>query len=226
MQQMCIKSFIAHGHEFHLYTYNREINAPEGAVIQDANEILPEGRIFFDDRGTVCAFSDMFRYVLLYERGGWWVDMDIICLRTFDFESEHVFASEQDSVFCEILHAGIIKAPKHSKMMGFCKMHAEQIYSNMYPNIKWGSMSSNVLKAFIAGHIEYKYYIQPPHVFCPLPYFYYFQYFMDLLIDFTEQTYCVHLWNEMLRLNSVNPESEFHPNSYYQRIKKLYAQNG
>lgn len=38
----------------------------------------------------------MFRYKLILERGGWWVDLDTVCLRPFDLDLEHVFASEPD----------------------------------------------------------------------------------------------------------------------------------
>jgi hypothetical protein len=222
MQLMCIKSFIVHGHEFHLYTYNKNINAPDGTFILDANEIVHQEKIFLDDRGTVCAFADMFRYKLLYEKGGWWVDMDLICLKPFDFESNYIFASEHDPTLRASVAIGAIKAPKHSELMEFCTRSTEKISAAQYPNIKWGSIGSRVVESFIASHSEYKDFIQPPHVFCPLPYFCYNLYFMDLLIDFTPQTYSVHLWNEMLRLNRVNPELEFHFNSYYQRVKKLY----
>ena len=46
------------------------------------------------DSGSLAAFSNLFRYKLLLERGGWWVDTDVICLRPFRVRDELVIASE------------------------------------------------------------------------------------------------------------------------------------
>ena len=59
---------------------------------------------------TNSGFSNFFRYKLLLERGGWWVDADMVCLRPFAFDKEHVFASEvSKGVTC--VSSGAIRAP-------------------------------------------------------------------------------------------------------------------
>jgi hypothetical protein len=61
-------------------------------VVRDANEIIAETHVFKNARqNTFAAFSDFLRYKLLLDRGGWWVDVDTICLRPFDFEDDYVF---------------------------------------------------------------------------------------------------------------------------------------
>ncbi len=35
-------------------------------------------------------FANFFRYKLLLEKGGWFVDSDTICMRPFDFDNEYV----------------------------------------------------------------------------------------------------------------------------------------
>ena len=47
----------------------------------DANDILDKKYIFRRWTGNLATFADIFRYKLLYERGGWWVDLDLVCLR-------------------------------------------------------------------------------------------------------------------------------------------------
>ena len=90
-----MSSFIKNGHEYHLYTYNDVVNVPDNVIIKDGNEILSKEKIFSyqsgEGRGSFSAFSNFFRYKLLSERGGWWADTDMICLRPFDFEEEYVF---------------------------------------------------------------------------------------------------------------------------------------
>src|SRR6266576_4985185 len=95
MEQLSIDSFMRNGHEYHLYIYDEPKNVPVGAVIKDANEILPAASVFqYKQYPSYSGFSNFFRYKLLLERGGWWVDTDVICLRAFDFPETQVFASE------------------------------------------------------------------------------------------------------------------------------------
>src|SRR5580698_9560242 len=86
MEQLAIKSFLFHGHPFHLYVYQATEGIPEGTIVQDANEILPATSIFkYSEHNSYAGFANFFRYKLLVERGGWWVDMDVICLKPFRF---------------------------------------------------------------------------------------------------------------------------------------------
>ena len=51
LEQLCIRSFVAHGHPYHLYTYDEIENVPPGVTIQDASQILPRSTIFRNRRG-------------------------------------------------------------------------------------------------------------------------------------------------------------------------------
>src|SRR5476649_1134895 len=89
VEQLCIQSFIDHGHDFHLYAYEDITNAPAKTIIHDAREIIGEEAIFKYQsgwaKGSVSGFADLFRLLMVQKKGGWWVDMDIICLKEFDF---------------------------------------------------------------------------------------------------------------------------------------------
>jgi hypothetical protein len=41
LEQLCLKSFLDHGHEVTLYTYEGVTNAPEGTVVADARPMFP-----------------------------------------------------------------------------------------------------------------------------------------------------------------------------------------
>jgi hypothetical protein len=112
MEKLCIRSFLANGHEFHLYTYGGVEGVPEGVVVKDANEILPELRV--RQLPSLQQSADFFRVALLLARGGWWVDMDVVCLRPFDFSAVYVFGA---SVCDEIVQNCIMKAPPGSPIM-------------------------------------------------------------------------------------------------------------
>jgi len=90
-----IKSYVNLEYTYHLYTYSKVENIPEGVIIKDANEILHSSNIFYYE-GSIAPFSDLFRYKLLYERGGVWTDCDIICLRRFPIHKEkYIFVAER-----------------------------------------------------------------------------------------------------------------------------------
>ena len=107
LEKLCVRSFLHHGHEFHLYVYDDVPGIPGGAEVKDANEILPESEIFRLKEGNYIApFSDWFRYALLAKRGNFWVDMDTVCVSPFDFPEEIVFGASYDGY-----PPGVLKFP-------------------------------------------------------------------------------------------------------------------
>lgn len=125
LELLTIKSFLSCGHEFHLYAYD-EISTPlpEGTVLIDASEILPRENIFRykhtnqfgHGKGSLGGFSDLFRYKLLFEKGGWWVDMDVTCLKPLNFQEEYVFRTHQHLQ----LVGNIMKCPAGSPILKKC----------------------------------------------------------------------------------------------------------
>ena len=112
LERLCIRSFCANGHEFHLYHYDELQNLPQvgGLRLINAEEILPRTMMFRrakDD--TIVYFADQFRWELLRQRGGWWVDMDTVCLRPLDIADDVVFASVD---YTQALNIAIIKLPR------------------------------------------------------------------------------------------------------------------
>jgi hypothetical protein len=121
LEHLCIKSFLAHGHTFVLYTYEEVDNVPFGCAIEDARTILPEERVFLVGSGihigSACTFSDVFRYELLRARGGWWVDTDTLCLKSDIPDAPYVFAKEVEAE--DIYVGGVLKAPPDSEFLSF-----------------------------------------------------------------------------------------------------------
>lgn len=91
LEKLCIQSFLDHGHEFHLYTYADIRGIPDGVAVKDGNEILSESKIYRHHKGSLALFADWFRWKLLYQRGNWWADMDVVCLNRFDIADDIVF---------------------------------------------------------------------------------------------------------------------------------------
>lgn len=122
LELLTLHSFVANGHEFHLWRYQRTLDPlPRGVLVRDANEILPRDMVFrkrAEDSeiglgaGSYATFSDLFRTKLLHKLGGIWVDMDVLCLRPFDFEQPYVFRSHRLGTVMNL-----IKCPPGSPLM-------------------------------------------------------------------------------------------------------------
>jgi hypothetical protein len=127
----CIKSFLNNKYEFYLWLYEPiKTKLPAEVIIKDASEIISREFVFAykntnqygHGKGSYAGFSDIFRYKLLYEHGGWWTDMDVICLKALDFTDEYVFRDHHD--FPVI--GNIMKCPKGSELMKACYEEALQ----------------------------------------------------------------------------------------------------
>lgn len=216
MERLSLESFLRHGHEVHFYTYGDVEGVPRGTVIRDSREILPAERIFvYRDFPSVSGFSNYFRYKLLLERGGWWVDTDMICVAPFAFDGQHVFASElSKGVRC--VNTGAMKAPRGSEAMAL----AWEICQSKDPSqLRWGE-TGPALMAEVVERFALDDAIQPPHVFCPLPYTEWHRALDAEPPDLPSDCVAVHLWNEMWRRNGRDKDAEYDPGSLYERLKR------
>jgi hypothetical protein len=98
----CLRSFVDLGYTFELYTYEA-FDLPPTIVLKDAAEIIPlQDLFYFDNVGSntkdLGPFSDLFRFKLLSERGGWWVDVDTICLSPNIPQLDRAWAQEQPEI--------------------------------------------------------------------------------------------------------------------------------
>lgn len=95
LERLCIASFLAQGHAFHLYAYERPEGLPEGCVWRDAAEIAPrDGMFFYKGDRSPAVFADYFRLLLMKAGAGIWADCDMLCLRPFEGLAPYVFGYE------------------------------------------------------------------------------------------------------------------------------------
>ncbi len=125
LELLTIRSFLSFGHRFRLWTYDDiETALPEGVLLADANEIIAKEKVFFyrnknrfgHGKGSYAGFSDLFRYKLIYDKGGWWADMDITCLRPLYTDKAFFFRSHHNLAVV----GNLMKCPKGSDLMRRC----------------------------------------------------------------------------------------------------------
>lgn len=107
----CMRSFLRLGHEYRLFAYE-PLEVPQGVTLLDASSlILRKDVFFFRNRFTgssddVGPFSDLFRYKLLLELGGWYVDMDTFCLSAEIPSGIRAWAQENEQIEGKIIING------------------------------------------------------------------------------------------------------------------------
>ncbi|MCW2274670.1 hypothetical protein GJ654_11540 [Rhodoblastus acidophilus] len=122
-----VASFVKLGHTARLWAYE-PLEVPPGVLVEDANEIIPKEELFLymnpvTRRLDVGPFSDLFRFKLLWMRGGWYSDTDVICLRPEFPVCDYAWAQIIPEIDPSALAPSQIRFPRHDPMI-------EHLYKN------------------------------------------------------------------------------------------------
>jgi hypothetical protein len=249
MEQLSLRSFLAHGHEYHLYAYDEIKNAPPGTVIQDADAVVSRKELFVIKEGWGKGsygggFSDFFRYELLRRKGGWWVDTDVVCLRPFAFAADTVIASSQEGKWGDPANGCVMKLPADGAAARFLSDAARGMDRD---NLKYAAMGPHLVQRMVR-ELDLGRFVVPPWVFCPITWR-----ALDAMVyspkkfsvrdalrglkrrarwllrprsapgRIKRDSYAVHLWNEVWRQNNVDKNQTFSPRCLYEKLKRRYS---
>jgi hypothetical protein len=221
MEQLCISSFLRHGHEFHLYVYQDVAGIPSGTVVLSADTILPASRIFtYKEHPTYAVFANFFRYKLLLEMGGWFVDADTICIKPFQFCSDYVFSSEGINGH-QLVNVGAMKVPAGSPLMQYAWGACERLNVG---ELQWSQCGPALFKEAVAA-CSLEGYVQPWDVFCPV-HFSVWEKLLDPGVGwaFGTHTHAIHLWNELWRRSGRDKNARYPENCIYEQLKQRYLE--
>ena len=227
LERMCLRSFLQQGHAVHLYVYENWVDWCSAlkvytdaeqcpARLRDASEIVSAAELVrFQNLSN---FSDYFRYQLLYQRGGWWSDLDVFCLRPFDLDAEYVFSSQLTVCrTADEVNNTVMRAPKGSELMKWSIDRVDNEIDTLtcpWPEIGPHTMNLGIDRFNLQGAK------QPHERFCPLHYFdaprNYLEFGTDAL-EFGLETLGVHLWNEEMRRAGADKDGRY-PGSLYEKL--------
>jgi len=227
MERVAIQSFLAHGHSYHLYCYEDVAGLPDGIIIKDGNAILPEDRIFTYGegfaKGSPAAFSNMFRYKLLFDNGGWWVDTDVVCLRTFALPDTRLWAAERADPPRElIVSTSVIKAPRGDELMAWAWRACDKKDTN---TLRFGDVGPRLLQAGVTA-LGLEGFMRPHTFFSPIPYYDWAK-LLDPSHEFVlgSEVYGVHLWSQMWSAHNVDKNAVFPADCFYERLKRRFLKS-
>lgn len=219
--QLCVRSFLDHGHDFTLYAYGRTIDVPKGCIIRDAAEIYPEDQVFFyqgGPGGKVSAFSNMFRYKMIAETGKCWVDTDVVCLSDEVPETPYLFARQDDEFF----NGAVLRFPIGHEAMSLA---AEYCWEARL-SAKWGDLGPRLMTRIIdeydlSGEATPTRIIYPLHwreagkLFDPEA--------RDDVAERVDEAALLHLWNEIIGRLGIDKNSPPPSGSYLADIFDRYG---
>ncbi len=229
LEQLCLKSFVDHGHRTILYTYGEVTGVPQGVEVLDANTIFPnDNYIRHAKSGSPAVHADAFRYRMIELQNVIWVDADVLCMQPWDFQDQWVFGWEKpDKLVCN----AVLGLPRFSKTLAklndLCsteypvppwagpeeKERLEKAHNDGAPvhvsELEWGVWGPAALTHFLNETGEMA-HVMPQQAFFPIS----FKDRRDLLtpgnhIDdqLGQGCYGVHLWNRRLRRRLVTHEN-------------------
>lgn len=237
MEQYSIRSFLKQGFTFHLYTYEKVKNVPKGTKIMNADKIMPKKDIFQLQK-TFLPFSDIFRYKMLYEKGNYWVDLDMICIKPFDFKEPYVFSSERTiqkgaykMTVPYVPNIGILKAPIKSEFY-------KELYEKCMEHHKKGTNKDKIkymriLRDMIDAY-KFNKYVKKPELFCHLDWWYAKDAFMPIkkykdkygvkaktIKSMFTKPYTVHFWRDLsTKKYKLDLNGEYDEDSLWEQMKQ------
>lgn len=142
-----IRSFQRLGHSITLFVYSKIENCPSDVRIRDASEILSGDRILrYKRNGSPALHANLFRYAMVQQTDFTWVDLDIIALRPFEFESGFIFGYESDMT----VNNAVLRLPVDSPTLERLLTYSADT-RGMPPNLKSVKRFKYLFRNAIAG---------------------------------------------------------------------------
>jgi Alpha 1,4-glycosyltransferase conserved region/Glycosyltransferase sugar-binding region containing DXD motif len=200
LEWTCMRSFVDNGHSLQVFTY-REITLPEGVTREDAGRIISSDQLFyFDDSPS--AFSNIFRYKLLLEHGGWWVDTDVFCLSETLPQCKFAWAEEDPGQ----VNGAILKFPEADPT---CREILRAAIDRARHLTAWGQLGPDLLTETLKNknsepvdHFGNQKHFYPIHWL--QPHYFWLPEFCDLVIRNSDNALFIHFWNNMLKRMGVD----------------------
>ncbi|WP_112787754.1 glycosyltransferase [Geminisphaera colitermitum] len=249
LERLCLRSFLAHGHDVHLYTYEQVKGVPEGVRLLNGRDILPETAIFTYKegfgQGSYAGFADFFRYQLLRKRGGWWFDMDCIALRSIPTPDDLLVGSSFEGKWGQCANNCPLYAPypAHPAFEWLCTEAARIIATR---TSRFGDIGPFLVQRLIREQ-SLERHVAPWWVFSPYPWrqvartvqsdlrailkdylrLARFLYWQAMRPDFRagylrRSSLALHLHNEIWRSAEIDKDAAYHPWCIYERLKRRY----
>lgn len=216
---LSIKSFIDNGFNVNLWTYQNSFeNIDELAILDvnicDASKILDKKLMYKFSQGkqksNPASFANLFRLELLQKVGGWWFDLDCICIKDVSkFEAlalnkKYIFGLE----YKNYVGNSVLYFQDKTLLQDLIKRVYLEIDKNNY-KFYWGQIGPDLISSFllktnlINEAVEQKYFYDiPAKKFNSL--LKVREEYQEVQTYFDKDALVCHIWNEMFKKHIYN----------------------
>jgi len=230
LERLSVASFLANGHPVRLYTYGKVEGVPAGAEVLPGEAIVPGSVVFANPsgfgQGSFAGFSNLFRFQLLFDHGGLWCDIDIVCLRPFELGASRpvVVASERlppdpgvPPGACQ-MNGCFLRAPPGNAAIGACLEAAQSADKKRFA---WGDLGPRLVTRIFVEH-GLQSAALPPEAVCPVDWWNAKE-LVTAPFEPPAGTAALHCWNEMWRANGLDKDARYAPDSAYESLRRRYG---
>ncbi len=212
-------------------------------VIKNGKDVLSEGDIFTYQNGSFSAFSNLFRFMMLYKYGGYWVDMDLVNIKPLLLNSEYVLVTEPSPDYIEtkaVPTSCLIKMPRGSPAAReACEIILSKKRDVINGNLKWG-LGPITLKTIMEKY-KLQSYLKPPIMVCSchpndslsliIPEnvtklnnlgIIKNQNIVQSIDSIPDEMFGIHLWNQVFRDHNIDKNKNYPKDSLLEQLKQMY----
>jgi mannosyltransferase OCH1-like enzyme len=223
LELMCANSFINNNYNLHIWTYGDLPNAPKGAVIRDAREIISENLVFLNKVGSYASFSDFFRYTVLAKFGGLYSDTDVVALKnSSELPGKKFLVTERDPQGGLKVNNNIIfnPVPMAGNVIDLAQGYSERFPKN---DITWGEIGPSLLTLIVQAYPNHGFDIYPPEFANHINYWECPKFLLENNAGILPaQSHFIHLYNEMWRRSGVDKNKKYNPDGLYEFMVEKY----
>jgi len=210
LELLCVNSFVKQNYDVSVWSYDLIENLPTGASLRDANEILPEEGVFTYKNGSVAAFANLFRYTLLMQHGGLYVDTDVIALRDAALIPEHPFLVTERTTTANALkiNNNVIHCPHPAPG---CIIDLAQAMASRFPieQMEWGDTGPKLLTVLHQAYPRLSYPLMPPEFANPINWWNCPETLLNSECAVPKEATFLHCFNQIWRQKGVEKNNPF-----------------
>jgi len=167
--------------------------------------------------GSVAGFSNLFRYTLIHERGGWWTDTDVCYVNGFASESPEMFFAERSQGGEFRVANALFRSPPGNPLLRVC---LNRFAEKDVTKIVHGETGPMLLTSAILACNKQDAVLAADPVF-PVSWWEYERLFFDeqLAID---SCATIHFWNAMLDFGKLDKNATYPFQSAFEQLKRKY----
>jgi hypothetical protein len=199
----CLASFPAAGASLRVFSYDPRLDLPPGVRLEDARAICPDQsltrRFIANGKPSIATFADLFRYLMIRDRGYCWVDTDILCLRKPAFGGDGaIFCLQADAVGTSLVNNAVLRLPPSHPAVAELVAAAEAAID---VDQRWGAIGPFLLTPVLIKHGLYDRALDS-HICYPIEPEQFWKLFLPAYRDWANEAArgatFAHLWSEAI----------------------------